>query len=133
MRSRRIKYRNVSTPKDLELFEWALIEGDSVKSAFLEGKQRSLFLREAKRYYILPSERTPLTKEEGITEMRSIEVIQLPNSYVLVIILSPNTFLFFTDKLNPHRKLLNQVISEYEAEGVISEELLNKYHSLEGF
>tara|TARA_B100000073_G_C23622217_1_gene529040 strand:- start:69 stop:470 length:402 start_codon:yes stop_codon:yes gene_type:complete len=133
MRSRRINYRSVSTPKDLEVFEWALIEGDSVKNAFLEGKQRYLFLREAKRYYILPSERTPLTKEEGIIEMRSIEVIQLPKSYVLVIILSSDTFLFFTDRVNPHRKLLDQVISEYEAEGIISEELLSKYHSLEGF
>ena len=132
MRSRRINYRRISEPLDLDHFEWAFIKGNSVKSAFFEGKKRHLFLKESKRYYIMSSDRSEKSEEEGLMVMRSLEVINLPKFYVLVIILSPNSFLFFTDRLNPHRKLLDQVISEYNSTGSISKELLHKYYKLEG-
>mgnify|MGYP001225091487 CR=1 FL=1 len=131
MRSRRINYRSVSEPYDLDLFEWAFIKGDSVKSAFFEGKKRHLFLKESKRYYIMPSDRAEKSEDEGLMLMRSLEVLKLPKSYVLVIILSPNSFLFFTDRLNPYRKLLSQVISEYESTKSISKESLYEYYKLE--
>tara|TARA_B100000424_G_scaffold53040_2_gene38000 strand:- start:2643 stop:3050 length:408 start_codon:yes stop_codon:yes gene_type:complete len=131
MRSRRISYRSISEPLDLNLFEWAFIKGDSVKSAFFEGKKSHLFLKESKRYYILPSDRSEKSEDEGLMLMRSLEVLKLPNSYVLVVILSPNSFLFFTDRLNPYRKLLDQVMSDYKSTGSISKDLLHKYHKLE--
>ena len=115
MSKRRIQYEVLPRPRNLSFYEWVVLYGDSVKDAFQKGKEDILFLRDAKRYHIAISNLDQnRTEEEALQTMQKIKVIELPKSYVSVIICEPNKFLFFTTFVNPYRTMLHEVISEYE-------------------
>ena len=115
MSKRRIRYEVSPRPLNLSFYEWAILYGESVKEAFQKGKEDYLFLRDAKRYHIAISNQDQnRSEEQAIEKMQKIKVIDLPKSYVSVIICEPNKFLFFTTFVNPYRTVLQEVISEYE-------------------
>jgi hypothetical protein len=115
MSKRQIRYEVVPQPRSLSFYEWAIVNGETVKEAFLKGKESHPFLKEVKRYHIAISNRDKSrTEEQAIETMQKIRVIELPKSYVSVIVLEPNKFLFFTTLVNPYRVALQEVISEYQ-------------------
>lgn len=131
MSKRQIQYEVIPRPRKLSFYEWAFLQGETAKDAFLKGKETHPFLKDAKRYHIAISNRDKnRTEEEAIEIMQKIKVVDLPKSYVSIIVLEPNKFLFFTTFVNPYRAILHEVISEYQKLNEIPAPLLERAISL---